>query len=171
MRISVFNSKELQATIALLKGVDRETAKELRRATKDMVGPAWAKATADRAATKLERIVLANTARVAISDQNITLKSASIGRQLPGGLSIKDQYHAVEFGGDRAKQTTYQAKSKKGRTFTVDKRHTQRQLKQTARTGNVVYPAAAHIIPRIASLHVQTVMRTFAELIERGSHG
>lgn len=171
MRISVFNSKELQATIALLKGADRSIAKEIRRASKDMAGPAWAKATAERAQTRLERIVLANTARVAVSDQNISLRAASIGRALPGGLSIKDQYHAVEFGADRSKQKTYTSKSRRGRSFTVDNRHTQRQLTPRTKKGNVIYPAAAEMIPRIASLHIQTVMRTFAEIIERGTNG
>lgn len=167
MRISVFNSKEAQATIALLKTADREIAKELRRATKDMVGPAWSKAVAEHTSTRLEARVLANTARVAISDQNITLKSATVGRRLAGGLDIKTQYYAVEFGGNRDQRVSYEARSRKGRSFTVTSRHTARQLRPRKSNGYVVYPAATEVIPRIASLHVQTVMRTFAEIAER----
>lgn len=165
-RISIFHSKELQGVLLALKGMDKETAKHVRRETKNMIQPAWQKGLAERAATRLEHRTLVSTARVAVSNQNVTLKSATVGRTLAGGLQPKQSWHAVEFGGDRAATRTYQARSRKGKTFTVTRR-TMAQLRPRNRKGYVVYPTAAEIIPRLASLWVQTVIRSFYDTIER----
>lgn len=166
MRISVSESRVLQALIAAMKTMDRETAKNIRRFTKSEMDPAWRQAVAEHARTSLDHAVLASTARLAVSDQNVTLKSASVGRSLSGGLSPKADFAAVEFGVNRDKTATYTATSRKGKPFKVT-RHTQRQMPPRVRKGRVVYPAAADIIPRLASLWVQTVVRTFHEQLEK----
>lgn len=166
MRISVFNSKELQGVIVAMKSFDREVAKQIRKATKAVVEKIWQDAVREEASTRLEHRVLVNTARVAVSDQNVTLKSAQIGRKLSGGLLPSQSYAAVEFGADRQTKTTYEATSKKGTRYTVTRR-TRSQLRPRKQAGYVVFPAAARVIPRIASLWVQTTVRTFYELIER----
>ncbi|ONI63905.1 hypothetical protein ALI44B_04575 [Leifsonia sp. ALI-44-B] len=166
MRISVFNSKELQGVILAMKGFERDLAKQIRRVTKSVVDPEWRKAVAERASTRSEARVLGSTARVAVSDQNVTLKSAAVGRALTGGLKPSENFAGVEFGADQNDVTTYQATSKKGKRFKVT-RHTKRQFRPRKKNGYVVMPAAAEIIPRIASLWVQTTIRTFHELIEK----
>ena len=166
MRISIFNSKELQGVVIAMKSFERESAKQIRRVTKDVVAPEWTKAVREHASTRLQQRVLADTARVAVSDQNITLKSAAIGKSLSGGLKPSEGVGGVEFGANRAEYTTYRATSTKGKTFNV-RRRTKAQLPDRQKTGHAVYPAAASIIPRIASLWTQTVVRTFYELIEK----
>lgn len=165
LRISVYSSRELQGLIARLKTTDRETRKQIRQATKAAAGPIWTSALSEQLSTRLEARVLAKTGRVKVSDQNVTLTAASIGRSLPGGLSPKTDYHVVEFGADRDEWVTYEARSSKGRPFSV-KRRTRRQLRPRKRTGYVVYPAAADAIPRLASLWVQTAVRTLHEIVE-----
>ncbi|GAB3118416.1 hypothetical protein [Glaciibacter psychrotolerans] len=165
-RISVFNSKELQGVILLMKGLDRELAKQIRQVTKAMIEPEWKEAIASRASTPLEQRVLAATARVAVSDQNVTLKSAHIGKSLSGGLKPSEIVGGAEFGADQSKKTTYTATSSKGKKFKVTRR-TQSQLRPRNKAGYVVMPAVANIIPRLASLWVQTTVRTFYELIEK----
>jgi hypothetical protein len=54
-----------------------------------------------------------------------------------------------------------------GRAYTVRNRRTQRQYQPRDRRGRVVMPAAAKVIPRLASLWVQTTVRTFYEAIEK----
>ncbi|SMQ73468.1 hypothetical protein [Agreia sp. VKM Ac-1783] len=166
MRISVFNSKELQGVTVAMKSFDREVAKQIRRVTKAVVAPEWSKAVREHASTRLQQRVLADTSRVAVSDQNVTLKSASVGRALSGGIKPSEAVAAAEFGANRGEFTTYRATSKKGKTFNV-RRRTKAQLPARKKTGHAVYPAAADIIPRIASLWVQTTVRTFYELIEK----
>lgn len=166
LRISALVSRELLASITALKGFDREVRKEIRQHTKTMAAPEWQKAVREHAATRLEHRVLADTARVAVSDRNVQLQSARIGRSLAGGLKPSDLAGPVEFGA-YPRQRTIEARSRKGKSYSY-RRHTTRQFRRpNDNKGYAVYPAAADIIPRIASLWVQTVVRTFAELAEK----
>jgi hypothetical protein len=108
--------------------------------------------------------LLVATGRVAVSDQNVTLKSATVGRKLSGGLNPKTDAAAVEFGADHGK-VTYQATNRQGTTYNVT-RNTRAQLRPRKSTGYVVYPAAASIIPRIASLWIQTTARTIYDMLD-----
>jgi len=145
VRISVFNSKELQGTILLLKGVDREVAKQIRAQTKKVIGPVWQQAVSSHARDPLQSAVLAQTARVSVSDQNVMLSAASVGKKLSGGGTPAQLAAGTEFGAYSYKQ--FGTRSKKGK---------------------VVYQAAAEVIPRIARLWVQTTIRTFYEKIGMG---
>lgn len=166
MRISVFNSKELQGVLVAMKSFERDLAAQIRKATKAVIAPEWTKSVRENASTRTQQRVLADTSRVAVSDQNVMLKSASVGKALSGGLKPSDDYAAEEFGANRGEYTTYTATSSKGKRYTV-KRRTKRQLPTRKKSGHVVFPAAAEIIPRIASLWTQTVVRTFYERFER----
>lgn len=169
MRISIFASKELQAVLLAMSNLDKELSKQLRQQTKAVVGPEWTKATRENAQTRLEQRVLADTARVAISNQNITLKSAGVGKRLSGGLMPKETGYAIEFGADRfnaGQGRTYVSTSVRGKKFTVHNRNTVAQLRARNKKGYVVYPSAAEVIPKVASLWVQTVMRGIYEAFE-----
>jgi hypothetical protein len=171
LRISVFASSELRAVILGLKQLDREVKKQIRQQTKVAASEMWTQSVREHAVTRLEQRVLADTARVRVSDQNVTLSSASVGRSLKGGLKPSDDFAAVEFGADRSKTTTYAATSRRGRRFTVHNRHTRHQLRNRNRKGFAVYPAAADDIPRLASLWVQTIVRALHEALEAGDRG
>lgn len=143
MRISVFNSKELQGTILLMKGAGREIAAEIRRQNKAVIGPVWQEAVRGEAQTTLQVKVLADTTRVSVSDQNVVLSAATVGKPLAGGGTPSELAAGAEFGSSRFKQ--FGTRVSKGR---------------------VVMVAAAKVIPRIASLWVQTTIRTFYEILE-----
>lgn len=158
MRISVFASKELQAIVPLLKSFDVNLRREIRRSTKTVAQPAWQEEVRGNVNTRLETRVLADTARVSVSDQNVMLQSANVGRALSGGAKPSEIYHSAEFGADQ--------------NFVRNGRHTRRQFKPRNLKGYVVYPAAARLIPRLASLWVQTTIRTAYESFEgKGSNG
>lgn len=164
--ISVFSSPELQATLLALRGFDRDLQKEIRQQTKAVAAPVWTKAVRENANTRLEQRVLADTARVQVSNQNVTLRSAAIGRALTGGLKPSDNWAGVEFGADRSKVRSYTQRSRNGKSYTV-RRHVSAQLRPRNRTGHAVMPAAAETIPRLASLWVQTTLKTFYLALER----
>jgi hypothetical protein len=166
LRISVFGSEEIQAVLLTMRALPRDLAKELRKQTRTVVFPEWKKAVAENASSMFESRVLVQTARATVTDRNVTLTSATVGRPLSGGLNPKTMYHAAEFGADQGQETTYGARSRRGKQFQVT-RHTTRQLRPRKRSGYVVYPAAAEIIPRIASLWVQTIARGLHEAFER----
>jgi hypothetical protein len=168
LRISVKNSRELQGTIAALKTMPAELSKWIRQVTKAEMQPEWKRGLAEHARTRLDHRVLVDTARMAVSNQNVSLKSASVGRSLSGGLQPKVDYAAVEFGVDRSAVTTYEATSRKGKRYKVT-RHTRRQLPPRIRNGRVVYPTASDLIPRLASLWVQTTVKTFYQVWEKAA--
>lgn len=165
LRIDAKVSHELQAVLVAIKAVPAEVRKEIRQQTKAIGTPQLVEAMSGHAQTRLEHRVLIQSARVTVSDQNVRLSSATVGRSLPGGLQPKDDYAAVEFGANRAKRTSYTARSRKGRSYPVTRRTTQ-QLRPRRRTGYVFFPAVAALVPRIAALWTQTVVRTIGEALE-----
>lgn len=145
LRISAHSSQEIQAVILATKAVDRELRKQIRQHTRQMVLPEWQKAVAEHAHTRLEQRVLGATARALVSDQNVTLKAAHIGRSLSGGAKPPSIARGVEFGSGSG----------------------HKQFKSRNNRGYVFFPAAAGIIPRIAALWAQTAARTLHEAFEK----
>jgi hypothetical protein len=171
VRISIWDSKEIQAIVLALRSANKELQAEVRKYTNAEMLPEWSKGLAERATTHLEHRVLVDTARMKVSNQNVTLSAAGVGRSLSGKGSAKpaDLAKAVEFGADRSATTTYQRRTRKGKTVTVRNRHTRAQFRPVNRKGYVVYPTAAELIPRFASLWVQTVMRTVLDAVDEGT--
>lgn len=159
MRIDVRGSDELQDVILALKNSDAETRRAIRTFTKaEMVRP-WLEAISKEASSATETRVIAATATVAVSDQNIRIQSAAKGRKLSGGLLPKVDYGPVEFGANHQKKTY----TRKGHRVT---RNTTAQFKPRNRKGYVFYPAARDMVPRLARLWVQTVVKTYADIFE-----
>lgn len=171
VRLDVLNSPELQAIILAVRASKKEIAKAIRQQTKKVVAPEWQRAVAERSESLLESRVLVATATALVSNQNVKLRSASKGRKLSGGLDPKTQYHVAEYGGDREDVRPVEGKSRKGKTYKIPKRHTKRQLRPRKKAGYVFGPSVADMVPRIASLWTQTVVRVFAEALEGKSNG
>lgn len=164
LTIDFRESDELRAVVIALRAVDQTLSKNIRKYTQSELAPAWSEAVRGRSHTGLEVRVLGATARTAVSSNGITLRAASVGRKLSRGFDPKLMYAGVEFGANRSEKTTYQARSSKGKTYTVTRR-TKAQLPARRRSGPV-YGAAAEMIPRAAALWVQTTVRTIAEASE-----
>jgi hypothetical protein len=165
LRLDVRSSRALLATILALRQTDKAVQANIRKYTKEAIMPEFKRSMTEHASTLLEQRTLVATARATVSNQNITLKSGSVGRALSGGLLPKRDAHAVEFGANRQAKTTYAATSTRGRPFTVSRR-TKAQLRPRKRNGYVFFPTIADLTPRILSLWVQTTVRTLAEALE-----
>lgn len=164
MRLDVTKSRELQATIYALRSVDKTLAKQIRQQTKRVAGAEWQRALERRASTQLEQRVLSATSVITVSNQNVRAASASKGRPLSGGLSPKLHGHAVEFGANAA-PTTYERTSPRGTVHRV-RRTVGTQLRPRNAQGYVFWPTAREMIPRLASLWVQTTVRTIGNALE-----
>ncbi|MDL9978849.1 hypothetical protein [Microbacterium candidum] len=164
MQIDAKASREFQAAIFAVRALDKTLQRMIRQHVKAVAAPEWSKALDRRASTALDRKVIAGTATVAVSNQNVKVKAASKGRPLSGGLNPKTDYPGVEFGA-KDDLATYRTRSRKGKSYTVT-RHTARQLPRRNPRGRVFYPAAREMIPRIGSLLVQTIVKTIANAIE-----
>lgn len=177
LRISIWDSEELQATVLAIRAANKELRGEIRTYTRGEIAGDWNHDLAEHADTRLEHRVLVDSARVTVSDQNVTLSAGGVGGRLGGAGSAKpaDIASAVEFGADQGHTTTYVVakratgrgrKRRPGSTYTVKNRHTHRQFLQPNRKGYVVYPTAASEIPRYASLWVQTAIRTIMDAVD-----
>jgi hypothetical protein len=163
MRINVLESKELLATIYAIRSFDKTLQAQIRKQTKAVAEPEWKKSIAERANTRVEHRVIVDTARVAVSNQNVRVQSANVGRPLSGGLNPKTQYPAVEFG-IRPKKVTYDRTSRKGGTHKVTR--TIGNGLPNPRKRGPFWGAAENMIPRLARLWVQTTVRTLSEALE-----
>jgi hypothetical protein len=160
VRLDVKQSRELQDLFIAIQNVDAPVRRVIRTYTKSVIVRPWLSAVLDRAQTTLERRVIANTATVRPSDQNIRIQSATKGRRLSGGLNPREDWAGVEHGADRNKITTY---DRNGHPVT---RHTARQLRPRRRSGYVFWPTAADMVPRLAALWVQTTVRVIADIFD-----
>jgi hypothetical protein len=157
VRIDVRGSAELRDVILALKNSGTEVRRAVRAYAKaEMVEP-WRREILNRSATSLERKVISATATISVSDQNIRVQSAAKGRKLRGGLQPKYDYGPVEFG-MQPRKTAY---TRKGHRVI---RTTGTSFKGPNRSGYVFYPAAREMIPRLASLWVQTVVKVYADI-------
>ncbi|PQZ60684.1 MULTISPECIES: hypothetical protein [unclassified Microbacterium] len=158
MRLDVRRSPALTALIQVLATIPNEVAKENRKRTKAVVVPEWKKGLAERAPGERifhERLVSPSTAYV--SDRNV---------KLIGGANGKFP-RETEFGAYREEVAEYTGR-RNGTSFPV-KRRAQRQFWHFQKSGRVVWPTASDLIPRIASLWIQTTIRTVHESIEKGT--
>lgn len=161
-RISVLVSDELQTLLFAIRELPREVNAQIRKETRKVVEDVWKEAVRSNVTDRLQTRVLADTARVSVSDSNVLLRSGGIGKTKTGTPNSQLAY-AVEFGADP--RFTRTVTSSRGRPY---KRRTKAQFELPRSRGYVVYPAARGVIPRIASLWVQTALRTIHENLERG---
>jgi hypothetical protein len=90
--------------------------------------------------------MLAQTARITVSDQSVRVRSASSKRKaLSGGATPFEQGKGFEFGSNKTHG---------------------RQMPRPRRRGYVFYPALAEMAPRIIALWVQTSVRVVYNALE-----
>ena len=161
-RISVLVSKDLQTLLSAIREMPKEVNNVIRLHTKRAAEPIWQESVRGHVVDRLQTRVLSDTARVAVSDSNVTLRSGVIGKMANGTPKTALAF-AVEFGADPNK--IIDTHTKAGKAYT---RRRGRQFNLPRSRGYVVYPAARDSIPRLASLWVQTAVRTMHEVFARG---
>lgn len=164
-RISVFASEELRTLLAALKQVPREVQKQVRQQTKAEAQPIWQSELGNRPASAVQQRVLVRTGRVRVSNQNVQLESARIGKALRGGARPADIAPGVEFGANGEQKTTTMTTSRRGKRYPVTRR-TKRQFPSWSSNGRIVFPSTRRAIPRLASLWIQTTARTLFDAFD-----
>lgn len=166
MASQVTGLREARAASLALRSVDREVRSDINKQVRSVVTPVWKGEVESRAATPMDKTVLAKGVRVA-SGTSPTLVAASSSRVLSGGLKPSEDYRAFEFGANRNEKTTYSATSKKGKRYQVTRR-TKRQLPTNRKSGRVLHPAVAEMGPRVMALWTQTAIRRIIEAFKEG---
>jgi ribosomal protein L27 len=133
----------------------REAAKAVRKYSKAVIQPEWKKELAAHApAGRMFQSRLVRPSSALVSDRGVKLTA---GRN---GALVRE----TEFGAAREQKVTYMRRGRNG-TYRVTRR-TARQFYHHNRDGYVVFPTVREMIPRIASLWVQTIYRSVHEVIE-----
>ena len=159
-RISVLVSRDFQALLTVLRGLDTEVRSQIRAQTKRVILPIWQEEVRGRVTTRLQSRVLLDTARVSVSDTQVILKSAMVGKT--AGVPNTALAPGAEFGA--AASTTIRQRSAKGTPYT---RRRGAVFLPPRKAGYVVYPASGEAIIRAAKLWAQTAYRTTAEQLEK----
>lgn len=162
-RISLLIDSPLRTAWLAFRGLESEVRRQITVHIKRVADPVWKEETRGHALSKLQQRVLAGTARVGVSGLSVTLRAGGAGR-LSSGTPTALVSHATAFGASPDKQVS--VRNKKGTTF---KRRLGDRFPRPRRGGYVVFPAAREVIPRMASLVVQTTVRTVHELVEKVS--
>lgn len=153
---------ELRAAVLAMKRADKEIRGDISQRMRSVMGPAWKSEVTHHltGAGRMEARMLTPGVRIAAGNPP-TLIAASSSRKVGNGLIPNVNAPGYEFGshGTRVSEVT----SSKGKTF---KRHTTRGLPGYKKTGRVVYPAAANILPRVAAFWVQSIVRAFMDAAE-----
>ena len=160
-RISVLVSKELQTLLSAVWELPKEVNRVIRLHTKRAADPIWQESTRGHVVDRMQTRVLADTAKVAVTDSNVLLRSGATGK-MANGTPKSLLASGVEFGADPDKIITSRTRS-----GTAYKRRRGRQFNLPRSKGYVVYQAARDSIPRLAKLWIQTAQRTVHEVIER----
>ncbi|WIA98029.1 hypothetical protein [Curtobacterium sp. MCBA15_004] len=165
-RISVLVSDELQTLLSALRTVPKDVQGQIRKFTKTDAQPIWQDEIRSRVSTTVDERVFGKTARVRVSNQNVNLEAARIGKSLSGGAKPSEIAPGREFGRNSDQAVTYQTRSRLGKSYRVT-RHTKRQLPTRNTNGRVVFPSTRKSIPRFASLWIQTAARTLYDAFDQ----
>lgn len=162
--ISVRGDDRLKAAVLAMKLANRDLKKKINTATKTTMGPVWTSEVTRRADTEMERRVIAKGARIKPGNPPVAVAATST-RKLSGGFVPADLWPTVEFGTTRRDQyKKYQGRSRKGKPYPVTRR-TSRQLPPRSRA-RVAYAALREVAPRVVSLWVQIIVKTYAEALD-----
>lgn len=142
-----------------MRGLDKAVRSQIGRETKKAAQPIWAETTRAQVSTRLQTR-LADSARAGVTTRNVFLRAGGTGKI--GGTPLSTLAKAIEFGAHP--DTKIATTSRKGKRYA-------RRMGSTFRLprsrGYVAHPAASEAIPRIASLWVQTTIRTTLEELEK----
>lgn len=161
-RISLLVSRDLQVIVTVARGLPAEVSKQLRAQTRRVVEPAFLEEMRSRGTTRIEQRALVGTARVAVRDDNVILKSAQVGKIGRAGVPAAVIAGAAEFGGNPNRKVEQRSRG--------GKRYTRRMgpvFRAPRRKGYVFFPSVQAFIPRAGALWFQTAVRTVREQFDK----
>lgn len=145
--------------IQVMRGLETAVKAQIGKQTKAAAQPIWAETTRAQVTTRLQTR-LADSAKTGVTARNVFLRAGGTGKI--GATPLSSLALAIEFGANPDKQI--KSRSSKGKEYT---RRMGSSFGYPRSRGNVAYPASSEAIPRIASLWVQTTVRTVYEEIEK----
>jgi hypothetical protein len=159
-RISLLIDSPLRSLLLVMRNTPSETRRQMNKASKAAMVPIWKEEVTANAETRLQHRVLVDSATVGVTARNAFLRSGGTGT-LRTGTPVSMLAQATEWG--LASDRTVASRSRAGTEYT---RRAGNAFGPRRRDGHVVWKAARRSIPRIASLWIQTAMRTLLDAID-----
>lgn len=97
-RADVAASRELQATVALLKAAPSRIRTYMKQAARKRLNQLWRPALQARVGSKLQRRAILAGARAKVENDTFSMLAATRTTALSGGLVPADQWHGPELG-------------------------------------------------------------------------
>lgn len=157
---------EFRAAAMALRAAPRDLRNQINRNMTATLSPVWIKEVNVAAFTSLERALIVPGTRIKAGSPP-TLIAANSRKKLarrPGALIPAEHWHAAEYGANRGDFTNYRRRSPQGTPHDV-RRRVKTGLPKRNKTGHVLGPAMASVGPRLASMFVQTVVRTYMDIL------
>lgn len=176
--LKVGDHRELQAAALAMKAADRDLKRRINAATREKMNPVWkdlVKANlfgdyqmAGKVLNGGVRIAAGNPPRAlaAQSTRNVGSRPNKGGKSKTGPIVPSKHYYAWEFGVNRMNFTRYERKNRSRPGYHVVNRRTTMGHPRREPKGRVVYPAFADIAPRMTSLWVQIVVKSYHDAAE-----
>ena len=168
MQISARGVPQLRAAVLALKGADRDLRRAIYARMRDTMSPEWRDAVEHRTRTRIAQVTIGNKAQIKAGNPPVLMAATSKRRvsKRGGGLIPDVHWAGVEYGtSDPGAFHEYDRRSKNGGSHKV-KRRVNRHLAGRSR-GRILAPAVAEIAPRLASLAVQSIVRTYMDILDR----
>jgi len=181
--LRVGDDRALQAAVLAMKSADKDLRRRINAATREKMNDPWKSLVQANlfGDSVMAGHILNTGVRIAAGNppQAKAAQSAKrIGAKNGGrGLVPREDYAGWEFGGNRMAYSRYERKNpvrpvapgrkRRGKpgTHTVERR-TQMHLPRRTPEGRVVYPAFADLAPRMVSLWVQLIVKTYHDAAE-----
>lgn len=146
--VSVRDSAHLKAVVLALKAAPKEIRGDVRTQTRNVARSQWQRELTRESSMVQQTRLIADTARVTVSDQSIKVVASALKRKrLSGGGTPVQLGKAFEFGDNPGWSKVHGAPSRR-------------------RSGYVFYPALATMAPRIMALWIQTATRVVHNALE-----
>lgn len=156
----------LRASVLALKVADKEIRSDISKRMRGTMNPVWQSEVTSRAPGGMAARLLTTGVRIAAGNPP-ALVAASGNRKVGRGLSPNRNAAGYEFGASDAMRTQNSGRGPK-KSY---QRHVMRHLPGRNRKGRAVYPAAAEVLPRVASFWAQSVVKAFMDAVEKGQEG
>lgn len=164
--LSVHGSRELRAAVLAVKVASRDLRKELNRVARETMSPVWQRAVAENITWAMETRVLMPSTLIKAGNPPV-LQGAGSRRKVGRSIIPTSDWPGFEYGGDPSAYSRYERRNRTSGGYHVVERRTMRHLRRRSRSGYVFGPAVREVVPRLASLWVQTVVRTYMNALDQ----
>ena len=167
--LRVGDHEELQAAVLAMKAADRDLKRRINQATREKMNPVWRDLVKGNlfGDSVMAGKVLGAGVRIKAGNPPQAMAAQS-ARGVGDGKRVipREHYAGWEFGVNRMAYSHYERRNRTRPGTHAVERRTMTGMPRRQPKGRVVYPAFAEIAPRMVSLWVQIIVKSYADAAE-----